>query len=290
MHIFATPEPIEAIVDLSVGSLTVRASDRSDTRVEVRPSKPGLPGSVRLAEQTTVEFTAGVLRIVAPKTRSLLSWFGAFDSVHVTLELPTGSRLVGDSGFGACVVDGILGECEYRSGAGGITIDTVGSARLRTGSGSISVARVALELTASSGAGSIRLGEARGPATLKSSSGRIEVGTAFDALTLTTGSGRIQIGAALSDVRAKTASGRITVDELVRGDVSLRSAAGRIEFGIREGSAAWLDVHSNAGKIRNTLRSEGAPVPGQDVVRLAARTGAGDIVVRRPERAMSATQ
>lgn len=283
MHVFATPEPIEAIVDLSVGSLTVHASDRADTRVDVRPTKPGLPGSVRLAEQTTVEFVGGVLRVFAPKTRSLLSWFGAFDSVHVTIELPTGSRLAGESGFGSCEVHGILGECEYRSGAGSIKIDTVGTARLRTGSGSIAVSRVAIELTASSGAGSIRLGESRGPASLKSSSGRIEVGTATDALTLSTGSGRIQIGSAQSDVTAKTASGRVTVDELVRGEVSLRSAAGRVEIGIREGSAAWLDLNSNAGKIRNSLRPEGAPRPGQDVVRVTARTGAGEIVVRRPE-------
>jgi hypothetical protein len=68
----------------------------------------------------------------------------------------------------------------------------------------------------------------------------------------------------------------------VRGSVVLETGVGDVEVGIREGTAAWLDVSSRLGKLHNALESAGAPGSSAEKVEVRARTSVGDIVVRRP--------
>ena len=56
---FATPEPIDAVVDLVVGDVRVAAGDRADTVVEVRPSDSGRRADVTAAEQARVDYDDG---------------------------------------------------------------------------------------------------------------------------------------------------------------------------------------------------------------------------------------
>ena len=67
-----------------------------------------------------------------------------------------------------------------------------------------------------------------------------------------------------------------------RGRVQLEAGYGGIEVGIAEGTAAWLDVSSQHGAIRNTLTPADAPGMDDDTVELHARTSWGDILIRRP--------
>ena len=80
---------------------------------------------------------------------------------------------------------------------------------------------------------------------------------------------------------ARTADGSVRLGEVVRGTVSLRTASGSVEVGIRSGTAAWLDVKSSAGEVRTELESTGDPGGAGDTAEITARTWDGDITVFR---------
>ena len=66
MQKFATPTPITAVLDIPAGRLQLIAADRTDTTVEIQPTNPAKNRDVQAAEQTTVTYTDGVLRIHTP--------------------------------------------------------------------------------------------------------------------------------------------------------------------------------------------------------------------------------
>ena len=69
--------------------------------------------------------------------------------------------------------------------------------------------------------------------------------------------------------------------EVVRGTVELTTTSGVLEVGIRAGTAAWLDVSSTSGKVRNSLDARDNPDGFTETVEIHAHTDSGDIVVRR---------
>ena len=100
MPTFAAPEPITVSIELSVGDVRIVASDRTDAIVQVRPSDESRELDVRDAEQTRVEQTPDGLVIKTPRPRGL-GLLGKPGSVDVTIELPAGSSLHGDSSVAA---------------------------------------------------------------------------------------------------------------------------------------------------------------------------------------------
>ncbi len=70
----------------------------------------------------------------------------------------------------------------------------------------------------------------------------------------------------------------------------LETRIGELEVGIREGSAAWLDVSSTAGQVHNTLDTVDAPGSSAETVEVRARTSLGDIVIRRPRATIAEPQ
>ncbi|MDQ2741236.1 MAG: hypothetical protein M3Z66_02905, partial [Chloroflexota bacterium] len=92
MPTFDTPEPIAVDVELGVGEVRILASDRTDTRVEVRPSDPDKKSDVNAAEGTRVECTGSRLLIKAPKGwKQFTPWRGG-ESIDVEIALPAGSH------------------------------------------------------------------------------------------------------------------------------------------------------------------------------------------------------
>ena len=69
----------------------------------------------------------------------------------------------------------------------------------------------------------------------------------------------------------------------MRGDISLKTANGRIEIGIRPGTAARLDVHTRSAGSATPSTRPTAPDRSDEVATVSARTSFGDIVIRRPE-------
>jgi len=280
MTSFETPQPISATIDLAVGSARIIASDRADTVVEVRPSNESKSDDVKAAEQTRVEYADGRLTVIAPKTWKRYSLFSHGGSIDVTVELPTGSEVRGDTAMGDFHGEGKLGVCRLKTAMGGIRLDHTAAADVNTGFGDITVDHVDGDADVATGSGELRIRAINGAAVIKNSDGAIRIGDVTGDLRAKTANGDITVHRADSSVDAKTANGSILVANVTRGSIALATAAGDLEVGIRDGAAAWLDVSSSYGDVRNFLTASDGPTTA-DTVEVRARTSYGDVVIRR---------
>jgi len=280
MPTFKTPDPISVTIEIYVGDIRIIASDRSDTVVAVNPNDPSKESDVRAAEQTRVEFSQGRLLIKTPKSWKLYTPFSGRESIDVAIELPAGSRVEAEAAVGDFRADGRLGECTVKTSVGNIRLDETGPAQLSTTAGSVIVDSVAgrAEIT---GSGQLRVRQIEGSAQIKNLNGAIWIGGVKGDIRCNSANGDITIDRALGAVDAKTANGAVRVGEVVRGSVELKTAYGELEVGIREGTAALLDVRSSYGNVRNTLTASDGPTPTDETVEVRARTSFGDIVIRR---------
>jgi len=280
MPTFDTPEPISATIDLAVGDVRVSAGDRGATIVEVQPSDASNEEDIKVAELTRIEYANEQLLVKAPKLRSWLSKRGG--SVDVTIELPAGSRVHGALGLGDFDCDGELGDCRVKTGLGRIRLDRADTLNLRSGAGDISVERATGRAEVTAGSGDVRLGELDAGAVIKNSNGDTWVGVAGGDLRVNTANGNIAVDLAHAGVGAKSANGDVRLGEIVRGSVVLETKIGDLEVGIREGTAAWLDINSQFGRVHNALEAADAPETTAETVEVRARTSVGEVVIRRP--------
>ena len=280
MPTFDTPEPISVTVELGVGDLRIVAGDRTDTTVEVRPSDPAKQADVTAAEQTRVEYAGGRLLIKTPKSWRQYTWRGGRESVDVQVELPAGSHLRGETGVGALRGSGRLGECHWRTGAGEIQLDQTGPLRLRTGAGDVTVGHAGdAELTV--GSGIVRADRIDGTAVVKNSNGDTFIGEVTGDLRVNAANGRISVDLARAAVTAKSANGDVRLGEVARGAVVAETGFGKVEVGVRDGVAAWLDLTTRFGNVSNDLDAAERPAPGEDAVEVHARTSFGDVTIHR---------
>jgi putative adhesin len=285
MPTFQTPTPIAVELDLGVGDISIEASERSDTVVEVLPSDPAKPGDVSAAEQTRVDLSGD--RLVVRGPRGWRSWMprGGRESIDVRISLPHGSAIQGDAGVAALRCTGALGEFRFKTGAGDLEVEEAGSVRIRTGAGDVSVGHAAGDLYASTGSGVIRIDTVDGSAVIKSSNRETWIGHVAGDLRVNAANGSISVDQAGATVVLKTANGDIRMGEAAPGAVEARTAFGQIDVGIRAGVAAWLDLDTGFGRVNNELADSERPDAGVETVEVRARTSYGDISIRRASAA-----
>jgi DUF4097 and DUF4098 domain-containing protein YvlB len=281
MPTFDTPEPISATIDLAIGDVRISADDRGATVVEVQPSDASNEEDLKAAELTRVEYENEQLLVKAPKLRSWLSRSGG-GSIDVTIKLPAGSHVHGALGLGDFDCDGRLGDCRVKTGLGRIRLDRADTLNLRSGAGDISVDRAMGRAEVTAGSGDVRLRELDSSAVIKNSNGDTWVGVAGGDLRLNAANGSIAVDLAHASVGAKSANGDVRLGEVVRGAVVLETKIGDLEVGIREGTAAWLDVSSRFGHVHNALDASDAPEPSAETVEVRAHTSVGEVVIRHP--------
>ncbi|MCX5521601.1 DUF4097 domain-containing protein [Streptomyces bobili] len=223
MQKFDTPAPVSAVLDIPGGRIRFIAADRADTTVEVLPANASKGRDVKAAEQTTVEYADGVLRIVAaPAKNRILSSSG---SVEVTVRLPAGSRIEVKAAGSEFRGVGRLGDVSFEGALGPVKIDEAASVRLAVLDGGVSVGRLGGPAEISTQRGDIHVAEAvRGTVVLRTESGNVSIGSARGvsaSLDVGTTHGRIDNalkntdGAAASlNIHATTASGDITARSL----------------------------------------------------------------------------
>ncbi|ETA03355.1 hypothetical protein CcI156_09670 [Frankia sp. CcI156] len=279
MPTFRTPEPILAVIELGTGHVRINASDRADTVVEVRPSDPSHDTDVRTARETRIEYDKGKLHLRAPR-KTARSLFGSDGSVTVTVELPTGSRVEASS-MTNIQSTGRLGDSSFHTATGDIDLDQTGRLRLGTADGNVSVGRTTGHAEIKTSNGMIRIREIDGSAVVKTANGGVTIGEVTGDARLITVSGAITVDRALAGVEARTASGSVRIGEVVRGTVALVSGSGRLEVGVRKGTAALLDVRSGCGGVHSELTAIHAPAPTDETVEVRARSGDGDILIHR---------
>ncbi len=280
MPTFTTPEPISATIEVGLGDIRITAGDRTDTVVEVRPSNTSAEADVRAAEETRVEYADGRLLIKGPKQRGF-GLFGKPGSIDVTVGLPAGSHVRGDASVAAFHCAGRLGDCRFKTAAGDVNLGHTGTLELSTAAGAVSVDHVAGRAEISSGTGRVRLREIDGAAEIRNANGDSWIGRITGDLRVKAANGDIVVDEAQADVNATTANGDVRIGAIRRGAVSVKSACGALEIGVRAGTAAKLDLHTQFGSVLNRLEASDAPGQGDETVEVLARTSYGDIVIHR---------
>jgi DUF4097 and DUF4098 domain-containing protein YvlB len=177
MQKFDTPTPVSAVLDIPAGRIRFIAADRSDTTVEVLPADASKSRDVKAAEQTTVEYGDGVLRIEAAPAKNLI--LGSSGSIEVTIQLPAGSRIEAKAASAEFRGVGRLGDVTFEGAQGTVNLDEAASARLTLLAGDVSVGRLGGPAEISTQKGDIHIAEAvRGTVDLRTQSGEISVGAA----------------------------------------------------------------------------------------------------------------
>jgi hypothetical protein len=280
MTAFDTPGPIAVELALGVGDIRITASNRADTIVDVRPGNPADEGDVAAAEQTRVEYAGGRLLVQAPGGwKQWLPWRGG-ESIVVEIQLPAGSDLRGEAAIAPLRCSGPLGECRYETSLGDIQIERAGPVWLKT-VGAITVGHAAVRAEVSSGTGAVRIARVDGAAMVRNKNGDSWIGEAGGELQVTAANGAITVDGASASVTAKTANGDIRLGEVARGVIVAQSGHGRIDVGVRDGVAAWLDLDTGFGTVHSDLGAARGPEPGEDTVEIRANTAFGDITISR---------
>lgn len=280
MPAFTTPGPIDLAITLPVGAIDIVASDRSDTVVTVSPTTPDKPADRRGAEQTSVELDGDRLTIRGPRAR--LSFIGPSESVDVRVELPSGSRVTAELSVGRVRALGRLGATRVKASTGGVEVESVGDLWVKAGHGNVDVdiADGTAEIVADHGR--IRIGRVAADAILKASHGSIQVGESGGDVEANLAYGDLDVENARGSVGAKTAYGSVRLGAVSSGSVNVESGYGPVSVGVLPGVAAWLDLSSTEGRVRNDLDGDGAPAAGSPTVAVRARTRFGDITITRP--------
>ena len=137
------------------------------------------------------------------------------------------------------------------------------------------------DLEVATASGELRFGRVHGSAAAKNSNGATTLGHITGDVRVKSANGQISIERADANVVCKTAHGRTVIGELRQGEVTIAAAAGGIDIGIADGTAAWLDLNSQFGQVLNELEVSDGPGSSDRTVKVTAKTYSGDIVVRR---------
>ena len=131
------------------------------------------------------------------------------------------------------------------------------------------------------GSGAVRIGSVDGTAAVKNSNGDTWIGEVTGEARVRAANGSIAIDRAHEGIVAKTANGNVRIGEVVHGAAVAQSAFGDIEVGVRNGVAAWLELHTKFGQVQNDLDTAEDPGPSEGTVEVRASTSYGDILVHR---------
>ncbi|MCX4981539.1 DUF4097 family beta strand repeat-containing protein [Streptomyces sp. NBC_00572] len=177
MQKFAATAAIITVLDIPAGRIQLIAADRDDATVDIRPANPAKSADLKAAEQVSVEYADGVLRIAAAPAKNRL--LGDSGSVEVTVQLPAGSRIEAKTAAGDLRGVGRLGDVTFDGAQGTVTLDETATARLTLLAGDITVGRLGGAAEISTQKGDLRITEAvTGSVVLRTESGAITVGAA----------------------------------------------------------------------------------------------------------------
>ncbi|WP_232662867.1 DUF4097 family beta strand repeat-containing protein [Pseudonocardia sp. TRM90224] len=277
MYSFETPEPIAVTLDLPNSSVRIIASKRSDTRVTVLNTDTD-------DNNVHVDFLNGQLLIKGTPHRGLgwaLDLIRGSKAQDVEIELPAGSRFGGKVSAGDLRCEGPLGECRFFTKYGNIRFDEGGPVQLATTYGDVEVDRAHGHAELSTGFGEMRAHHVDGTAEIRNNYGDSRIGEVAGDLDVEGLYGEIRVDRAGAGVVARTAYGSVRIKEVVRGVVDLSTTSGELEIGIKAGTAAWLDVSSTTGKVRNSLDGHSGPDGFAETVEIRASTSGGDILIHR---------
>lgn len=268
---FETHTPVSLYVELGKGSLTVTATDTTETTVTATGDH---------ADDLYVEQQGNQISVVAPRQK--VGFFGSEPSLDIDIVVPNGSDLATKTGSADQTAHGTFGYAKVKSGSGDVLLDRhLGPVVIDTGSGDIAVREVSNDLRIKTGSGDVEVGTVIGSMGISTGSGDVTVESTQEPAMVKSGSGDLRIDAAQGDVNLSSASGDLFVGRFERGAVTAKNASGDIRIGIPAGIPVWTDITSVTGRIGSDLEGAGQPEQGQEYIEVRAKSVSGDIVLKQ---------
>jgi DUF4097 and DUF4098 domain-containing protein YvlB len=248
-------------VNLDYGLVRVTACSTTTATVRTVPAIASRQQDVEAAQNVRISLSGDTLDVRGVAT----GWrrFVRPGAAEVEIEVPEGSRVTVTSGYAEVVVAGSAGRCVVHSSGGDIRVGHATSAQLETKYGSVTVDRLSDGGSAESTHGTLRVRQAAGTMVLRGSSGDVVLDRAAGDLTLDNTYGAVKVG------------------ELESGSCTVTTSYGSVEVGIPTGTAAYLDLRSDHGRVRSELSATSEPRPDVQRATIRARTSYGDITIRR---------
>jgi DUF4097 and DUF4098 domain-containing protein YvlB len=192
----------------------------------------------------------------------------------------------GEADLGDFEADGVLGTVALKTDLGAVHLAETGPLNVRNGAGAVTVEGVSGRAEVHNSSGDVRIGAVDGTADVSTSNGKVRVGVVTGPANVKTTNGSASVDRALSDITAESSNGEVRIGEVVRGKVSATSKNGSVEVGIREGSAARLELNTDLGRVYNELTPSDAPEAEEPVakVEVHASTKLGDVTISRAPR------
>lgn len=261
---FSTPTPLDLHVEVDRGEVSITAADTTESVVRVEGDQP---------ERLRVELRGDRLSAVVER-RSL---FDLAPRLQVWVTVPTDSRVVVRTGSAEVATLGRLAQASVSTGSGDVEVaEATGLASVQTGSGAVRLGSAG-EVRVKTGSGDVEVGQAAGVVRIGTGSGDIAVGRAWAPAALKTASGDIEVQQADADLSLGAASGNVEVGRVGRGEVTVSTASGAVSIGVPPGVPVWTDISTVTGTLGSDLRGAGRPEPGQESIRLRAKTVSGDV-------------
>ena len=254
---FTTPGPLSLDVRIPVGTIEVRATDTTESRVSISGERDEEEITVELAPRPL----GGHRLLVAYEPRKTFGWFGGLEDLRCRIEVPTGSHVEAESGSADLTVIGDVAALGFKSGSGALSFgDVAGSTAAKVASGDVEGGAVGGDLS------------------VHSASGDVHVGSVGGATTVRTASGDTELGRVAGSVQVTTASGDVEIERAEAGRLNLKSVSGDVTVGVATGTRVWLDLGSTSGDAISELDGSDG---GDASLEIRAASVSGDILVRR---------
>lgn len=249
-----------------------------------------------------IDTSRGGIEITSPAEASIRAHSGHGD-IHIGEGSVRSLQLETSAGSVSCDAELAHGSHQATSGHGDIDLrQTDGETRVRTGSGMIEVGVVRGRLRAETGSGDIAVEAASGELELKTGAGSLVV-QAPDNVVLSgwTGNGDIEVGpGSARRLRVETRNGQVrSMVALTAGEHAINSANGDLLVQLPAELGVHIDAQTGFGQVVSDMplvrvgrsgsmsfngnRMVGSIGPGEPVVRVALRTGRGQIALQRSD-------
>jgi DUF4097 and DUF4098 domain-containing protein YvlB len=258
---FDTPGHVVLDVRLSEGRIELETTDAPETVVELT----GLDDE-DLAELATIELRerSGVYEVVVDVDDRGFRLFSR-RSFRLDIQAPHGADVRLSTASAETRGRGRFGEVE-----------------LESASGDVSFEHVEKDLSIKSASGDVAVEGVDGEADVSTASGDVEIERVARDARVRSASGDVVIGEAEHGVNVQTASGDHAIGAVREGKVTLRSASGDMQVGIKAGSRLYVDAKSMSGETSSELEVGDTRPEGEGpLVELSATAMSGDIRVVR---------
>ncbi|MDQ2984104.1 MAG: DUF4097 domain-containing protein [Actinomycetota bacterium] len=268
---FETPGPVKLDLSLAEGRIDIETVEGTTTEVELDARGP--EDEVRdLLEDSRIELRdrrGGHEVIVDVRNKRRFGFLSSGVDVRLTVRAPHGADVSVETAAADTRGRGRFGSLEARTASGDVELDEVGG-----------------DLSAKTASGDVSVHSVGGNASVNTASGDVELGRVEGETSAKTASGDVVVREAGPGVNVATASGDLRIEAVAEGAVTLQSASGDIDVGIRQGSNVWVDARAMSGDTRSELElGDDPPADDAPLVELRATSMSGDVTVSRATRA-----